>query len=205
MTITPRRIGRLVMIRVSVGIAVLLASTTSVESMAQAQPAEEPQPQSAPPTAIDREENNPAKAAARVSEALKREQAEASQDISVTTHAGTMVVSGEVGSEVAAAKARSTAEKAAEGSRVSTNIGVKEAAPSAVQVEAARLARNVEDALKNDKRTASLGVTVSVDEEQRIGLHGLVPTRESRALAESVASKAAGPKHIRNHLVIPGG
>src|SRR5262245_6964860 len=59
----PRADPEAVMIKVSVGIAVLLATTTPVATMAQS-PAE--QPQNPPPTAIDREENNPAKTAAKV-------------------------------------------------------------------------------------------------------------------------------------------
>jgi osmotically-inducible protein OsmY len=186
--------------RVTVVVAVLLAATLPFESRGQAT-----NDASKPPTALDREENNPAKAAVRVSEALKQQESEASRDISVGTHAGTIVVTGEVGSEAAAAKARATAEQAAEGTRVTTHIEVKEGAPPVAQTQAALLAGRVEDALKKDGRTSHLGVTVIVDDQQRIGLHGLVPTRESRTLAESVASKVTGPGRIRNHLVIPSG
>jgi osmotically-inducible protein OsmY len=186
--------------RATLVFAVLLAGIPALESSGQA--IDETQK---PPTALDREENNPAKAAVRVREALKQEESAATRDISVGTHAGSIVVTGEAGSDAAAAKATATAEKAAEGTRVTTHIEVKEDAPPAAQSEAARLARRVEDALKKDERTAHLGVTVIVDDQQLIGLHGLVPTRESRTLAESVASKVAGPGRIRNHLVIPSG
>jgi osmotically-inducible protein OsmY len=187
------------MIRTISVAAVLLAATVPVICTAQA--VRETQQ---PPTALDREENNPAKAAARVSEALKQEQGKDAQDISVGTHADAVVVTGEAGSEAAAAKAKSTAEKAAGDTRVTTHIEVKEGAPPAAQVEAGQLARRVEAALKSDQRTANLGVTVLIDDQQRVGLHGLVPTRESRAVAESVAGKVAGAGRIRNHLELPG-
>jgi osmotically-inducible protein OsmY len=187
------------MVRIISAISVLLAASLPVTSSAQA--VQETQQS---PTALDREENNPAKAAARVSEALKQEAGKDTQDISVGTHADAVVVTGEASSDAAAAKAKSTAEKAAAGTRVTTHIEVKEGAPPAAQVEAGQLARRVEAALKSDQRTASLGITVLVDDQQRVGLHGLVPTRESRTLAESVAGKAAGAGRIRNHLELPG-
>jgi osmotically-inducible protein OsmY len=187
------------MVRTISVVAVLLAATVPVISAAQAV-----QETQQPPTALDREENNPAKAAARVSEALKQGEGKDTQGISVGTHADAVVVTGEAGSEAAAARAKSTAEKAAGGTRVTTHIEVKEGAPPAAQVEAEQMARRVEGALKSDPRTASLGITVLVDDQQRVGLHGLVPTRESRALAESVAGKVTGAGRIRNQLELPG-
>jgi hypothetical protein len=46
-------------------------------------------------------------------------------------------------------------------------------------------------------------VTVSMDEQRVIGLHGLVPSQSSRWDAELVARGAAGRLAVRNHLQIP--
>ncbi len=188
------------MIRISLGVVVLLATA----SAAVGQEPEEGK-QSLPSTAIDLERNNPAKAASNVSEALKKERDIPAEGISVTTHADTVVVSGEVSSEAEAARVKAAAEAAAKGSRVSSRLEVNPATETAVQTETARVVRSIEDALRGDARTANLGVTVSVDEKHVIGLHGLLPSRASRTAAESVATRAAGSRQVRSHLVVPGG
>ncbi len=66
-----------------------------------------------------------------------------------------------------------------------------------------RLMRRIDEALRNDARTSRLGVELRVDDKGVVGLHGTVPSRQSRAAAESVASKVAAPLRIENHLVVP--
>lgn len=125
-------------------------------------------------------------------------------DVVVSTHAQTLVLSGEAGSEVDAARAVAAAEAASGGVRVSNQIAIRPGTDPAARQQAMQLVRNVEQALRLDARTGNLGVAVSVDEAQVIGLHGLVPDRESRAAAEEVAGRAAGATRLRSHLVVPG-
>jgi osmotically-inducible protein OsmY len=70
--------------------------------------------------------------------------------------------------------------------------------------DAAQLVRSVESALRNDTRTAQLGIQVRVDEQDQIGLHGSVPTTESRNAVIDVAAKVAGAARVKNHLVVGG-
>ena len=57
---------------------------------------------------------------------------------------------------------------------------------------------------RSDTRTATLGITVKLDEQNLIGLHGSVPSIESRAAVTDVAAKVAGAARVRSHLVIAG-
>jgi osmotically-inducible protein OsmY len=128
----------------------------------------------------------------------------ASKDVSVASHASTVILTGSVSSEEQAAKIRAVAEKAAAGTRVSSRLEVPEAADDAPLSPSVQLVRDVEAALKKDPRTANLGISVSIDEQQTIGLHGLVPSNANSAAAQTVATQTAGVKKVRNYLVTPG-
>lgn len=156
--------------------------------------------QLAPATAIS--PADPGLAAEKVKQALLS--TAGIPDVVVSTHAETVVLSGEVHSEVDAARAVAAAESASGGVRVSNQIEIRPGADPAARQQAMQLVRNVEQALRLDARTENLGVAVSVDEAQVIGLHGLVPDRESRAAAEEVAGRAAGATRLRSQLVVPG-
>ncbi len=71
-----------------------------------------------------------------------------------------------------------------------------------VAPETQRLVRSVEAALGKDKRTSLLGIQVRADSDGLIGLHGTVPSLQSRTAAESVASLAASPRQVHNYLVV---
>lgn len=180
-----------------VTIAAMLAATilgvAAPESRAQ-------QPGPAPAAAA----KSPAVAAQNVEQALLDTPGIPAGGVTVSTHADTVVLSGEVGSEVDVARAVAVAEAASGGVRVSNQMAVHPDAQPAARQQAMQLVRNVEQALRLDERTENLGVAVSVDDAQVIGLHGLVPNRESRAAAEEVAARAAGATRLRSHLVVPG-
>jgi hypothetical protein len=74
--------------------------------------------------------------------------------------------------------------------------------PSGPVLEAAQLVRRIETALRNDTRTARLGIDVRAEESNLIGLHGSVPSVESRTAVIDLAAKVAGAARIRNHLVV---
>jgi osmotically-inducible protein OsmY len=155
----------------------------------------------APPAA----EQRPAvpEAVENVKRALKEETQLRGKDINVSTHAETVVLTGNADSKADAARAVSTAQAAAGGLNVASQIEVKP------QVQAAAAERttpvhDVQEALKQDSRTVNLGIMVSVDERKEIGLHGLVPSRESRVAAEAVAKRASGNQRVRNYLKVPG-
>jgi osmotically-inducible protein OsmY len=125
-------------------------------------------------------------------------------DVRVARHASSLVLSGEVENEVARAEAEKIAGEAAKDVRVTSHIKVREDAGAAGGTPApVDVTRQIEEALRTDPRTASLGVTVSMDEQRVIGLHGLVPSQSSRWDAELVARGAAGRLAVRNHLQIP--
>jgi osmotically-inducible protein OsmY len=145
---------------------------------------------------------DPALAAGRVSAALAAA-GEPGAGVVVSTHADTVVLTGDVGSEVDAARVLALAEQAAGDVRVSNQLQVRPAGQQAAQQQALQLVSRVEQALRQDQRTAGLGVAVSIDEAQVIGLHGLVPSSESRRNAEDVAARVAGVTRIRSHLVVP--
>jgi len=140
----------------------------------------------------------------RVNAALKASPA-VSDEVKVARHASSLVLSGEVDSEVARAEAEKVAGAAAEGVRVTSHVTVREDAGTAATATppAVETTRQIEQALRADPRTANLGVTVSMDEQRVIGLHGLVPTQSNRWEAELVARAAAGKLALRNHLQVP--
>jgi osmotically-inducible protein OsmY len=83
-------------------------------------------------------------------------------------------------------------------------VAQESARPAGPVSNAAQLVRSVEAALRNDTRTAQLGLQVRLDEQNLIGLHGSVPSIESRTAAIDVAAKVAGAARVRNHLVVRG-
>lgn len=140
-----------------------------------------------------------------IERALHRAADVPAEAISVTVHADTVVLSGEVESQLQAARVVALAQQQAGGVRVSSHVEVRPTATSSeVSSNAAAKVREVESALRQDRRTASLGVAVSIDDEQVIGLHGLVPSRESRAAAEQVAAGVDGVTQVDSRLVVPG-
>jgi osmotically-inducible protein OsmY len=143
------------MLRLASGGLVLLIATAVMAA------APEPGETTLPPTALDRESNNPAKAAIKAREAQDKEKAE---------------------------------QKAA-----------AEEAPPAQEVPLAsnaQLVQSVHAALRKDAQTAGLGVEVKLDEAKLIGLHGTVPSIESRSAAIAVATKVAGATRIKSYLVV---
>ncbi|MET0280486.1 MAG: BON domain-containing protein [Steroidobacteraceae bacterium] len=188
--------------------AALAATTLAFATGASAQlPAEPGTGTVAPATAVPAKPDVNA-AAENVKKALQAKKDVPAGEITVGTHADTIIVSGEVSSAAQAAAAQSTAEAASEGARVSTNIEVRpdaeqSAAQRGVQQQEAGLVRNVEQALQRDSATAGLGVQVSVRAPDVIGLHGLVPTAASRQAAGRVAAQVAGVKRVDNQLQIP--
>lgn len=159
-----------------------------------------PAPAVQPPTTADANE-----AAARVKQALLQAQGRDARNISVTVHGETLVLTGQVDNQLQASVAASTAQAAAQGARVSNQLEVRP--PEQLRSDERReqqLVRDVETALRADPATANLGVAVSIDEAGVIGLHGLVPSRDSRAQAERVAARVTGAAKLRNHLAVPG-
>jgi len=142
--------------------------------------------------------------AADVTQALKSTPEINSKNISVTTHASTVVLSGKVATEPEAARALTVAEKAAAGTRVTSNLEVQPPAEGTADAASTQLVRNVEAALRKDARTANLPITVSVDKQTGILLQGLVPAREDRAAAQTVASQVKGVTKVDNRLQTPG-
>lgn len=159
----------------------------------QTGPADEPLPAPAAP-------KNPLLAAEQVKSAL-RDALGVPGSVVVSTHADTVVLTGQVDSELEVARAVSVAEQAAAGLRVSSQLEVR---PGGEAAQVTSRAREVEKALREDPRTAELGISVSMDGSQVIGLHGLVASAEKRRIAEQVAGGVPGVKRISSHLVIPG-
>jgi osmotically-inducible protein OsmY len=183
-------------------LALLMGATISLGAGAQELHSDSQVPV-APVTAP--EDADPAATAAKVTRALEDSNAVPAGEINVATHAGTIVLTGEVDSDQARHAATSVAEKAADGARVSNTVEVRpEGERSAMEQQALRqsaeLVREVQTALQADARTASLGVTVANEEPQVIILQGLVPTAASRTAAMSVASKVKGVARIDNRL-----
>ncbi len=159
-----------------------------------------------PPAAMAQPPEPDVKAVAlKVEQALKNTGGLPASGITVTTHASTILLNGKVATEAEGARAESVAQAAAGKVRVSSQIEVTAAAASPAQQASLSLVKSVEDALKRDMATANLGVTVSIDEQQTIGLHGLVPSREARSAVERVASRVQGVRKIDSRLVVPGG
>jgi osmotically-inducible protein OsmY len=152
---------------------------------------------------------DPAVAAANVTKALKAVKGVPAGAVTVATHAGIVVLSGEVDTEAQRAAAQSAAEKAAAGVRISSNIQVRaleDRSPKeqlAAQ-QSAQLVREVESALKADARTSSLGIIVSSAEANSVVLQGLVPTRENRATVQNVVSQVKGVTRVDNRVLVLG-
>ncbi len=152
---------------------------------------------------------DPEVAASNVSKALQSTRGLNARDIAVSTHAGTVVLTGKVDSEVQRAAAQDAAEKAAAGVRISSSIEVRplEERPLEEQQalqQSAQLVRDVEAALRADTRTANLGIVVSSADVRVVVLQGLVPSSESRAAVQGVASRVKGVTHVDNRIVTPG-
>lgn len=158
----------------------------------------------APPAQAEVPRPDPDEAAGRVKQALQQAEGVRARDISVTVHGDTLVLTGLVDSQAQAGLAASTAQAAAQGSRISNQLEVRPPEERIEEQKQAKLVRDIEAALRADPRTANLGVAVSMDEAGVIGLHGLVPSRDSRTQAERVATQAAGMRRVRNHLSVPG-
>jgi len=142
--------------------------------------------------------------AAAVTQALKGTKEINSRNISVTTHASTVVLSGKVATEPEAARALTVAEKAAAGTRVTSNLEVEPPAEGTAHAASAQLVKDVQAALHKDPRTANLPITVSIDGQKGIALHGLVPARQDRAAAQTVALQVNGVTKVDNRLQTPG-
>lgn len=125
-------------------------------------------------------------------------------DFDITPHAGILVLSGVVNSEAELSRVLTTATDAADDVRVISRLTVRPLSQQPEKLAALQLVRRVELALQRDARTRNLGVSASIDEQSVIGLHGLVPSKEERALAEAVAKQVPGVGQVRNHLVVPG-
>jgi len=147
---------------------------------------------------------DPVAAKEHITRALRDSAEVAADAISVNVHADTVVLSGEVDTEAQAARALSLAQQHGDGVRVSSHIEVQPVTATPARIAASTLVQDVEQALKQDQRTANLGVSVTVDDKQVIGLHGLVPSRESRAAAEEIAARVNGVQRINSRLVVPG-
>jgi len=167
-------------------------------------PLAQPQLQPGMPGGETPVKKDPATAVQDIQRALRRADDVPSDAISVAVHAETVVLSGEVGSAEQAAKALSLAQQHAGDVKVSSHVEVKTPAEAPAPTATSGLVREVEQALKADRRTANLGVAVSVDADQVIGLHGLVPTRESRAAAEEIAARVDGVQSVSSHLMVAG-
>jgi osmotically-inducible protein OsmY len=146
---------------------------------------------------------DPLVAAGHVKRALREANDLPAQDVIVSTHADTIVLTGKIDSETQAARAMAIAETAAGGVRVSSQLQVPDV-PKGPEQQAVTLVQQVQKALRDDQRTSNLGVSVSIDDSQVIGLHGLVPSAENRRIAEDVAGRVGGVKRIRSHLIVPG-
>jgi len=145
----------------------------------------------------------------KVTQALKDAKEVPDTDITVSTHAGTIILTGEVDTEVERTAAKSVAEMAAAGSRVSSSIEVRppeDRSPEVRKVEqhSALVVSDVEAALQADARTKNLGVAVTSTDGHIVVLQGLVATPAIRATVESVAAKVKGVMRIDNRLQAPG-
>lgn len=160
-------------------------------------------PQSGSSEAPPGSERSPDEVARKVTAALASAPGVPARDISVTTHAGTIILSGKVGSEAEAARATAAAEAVAtgEGARVTSQLEVREPVVTAREQADADLVSAVQSALQADARTAELDVTVAAQPGQIITLHGLVPSRESRATAQRIAASVKGVSQVENRLV----
>lgn len=147
---------------------------------------------------------DPEQVAAEVTAALQQVEGVPWRQITVAFHASTIVLNGEVASPKESRLAEAAAADAAQGLRVSNNLAVVAPEAGALAQEQAQAVNGVKEALLRDPRTANLGVAVSFSDERVIGLHGLVPSVESRRVAAEVARQAAGHLPVDNRLAVPG-
>lgn len=147
------------------GLILLLTALASAPLVAQ-----QPGKLGLPPTSIDLEQNNPAKAAASAKAAAK---SDAIKDAGGITEIPATVAVGDVDDKTAQA-----------------------------QAESARVLRSVDAALRADPRTAELGLRLTMDNNGAIAMRGDVPSKQSRAAAESIATKTAGPNRVENRIVV---
>jgi osmotically-inducible protein OsmY len=143
-----------------------------------------------------------AEAEAKVKAALRNSREATANNIAVSSHASTLILTGTVGSAAEVAKIRMAAEAAAGSVRVSSQIEVDSGRNAAVTPKSSQLVRDVEDALRRDGATADLQLFVTLDEQQRILLSGLVPTDQARTAAQRVATSVPGVTRIENRLTI---
>lgn len=165
------------------------------------------EPRAAAPGATDpgvSGQPDPEVAMVAVKRALSDLREPSAKNVNVSTHASTLVLTGEASSDAEAARIVSAAEHAAGGVRVMSQLEVDASADAAAPAASTQLVRDVESALRRDPRTADLDVSVSIDSQQTVSLHGLVPSRESRAAAQAVAQQTRGVVRIDNRLVTAG-
>lgn len=175
--------------------AIIVAACLLVPTLALPGQEESAEPQTAPAAPKD-----PLLAAEQVKAAL-RVAAGVPRSVVVSTHAGTVVLTGQVDSQMDVSRAVAVAEQAAAGVRVSSQLEVR---PGGEVPQVTSSVREVEQALRADPRTANLGISVSIDDAQVIGLHGLVASAEARRVAEEIASEVPGVKRVHSRLVVPG-
>lgn len=190
--------------------AMLAACGVALSVLARAQAVDELPPASSADTGVmenaaARQARDVDAAVQDITAAMRADDAVPAGAITVAVHADTVVLSGTVGTAAQAARALSIAQQHADGVRVTSHVEVREEAEaSVISAQALALVHEVERALKQDRRTTSLGVAVSIDDDQVVSLHGLVPSRESRAAAEEVAARVSGVKRVSSRLVVPG-
>jgi osmotically-inducible protein OsmY len=190
--------------------AMLAACGVALSVLARAQAVDELPPASsadagAMENAAARQARDVAAAVQDITAAIRADDDVPAGAVTVAVHADTVVLSGTVGTAAQAARALSIAQQHADGVRVTSHVEVREEAEaSVISAQALALVHEVERALKQDRRTTSLGVAVSIDDDQVVSLHGLVPSRESRAAAEEVAARVSGVKRVSSRLVVPG-
>lgn len=160
-----------------------------------AEPVQAVQPQA-------REKTDPRLVVEEVNRALRGARDLPAGVVTALVHADTIVLTGEVPSEAQAARALAVAEQSAQDVRVASHLTVASGGAGTPQVPA--LVRSVETALRADPRTTNLGILVSIEGQDVIGLHGLVPSRESGAAAEQVAARVQGVGRVSSQLVIAG-
>jgi osmotically-inducible protein OsmY len=185
--------------------AMLAAMLASAHLFAQAPaPGREPANTagSAQPAGV--EVRDPEAVAEAVKAALRADGGPEAAGVVVSTHAETIILTGEVGSDAEVANVVSIAEATAGTLRVAPQLTLNPGRRQVADQQAVLLVRSVEEALRQDQRTADLGVAVSIDERQVVGLHGLVPTREGRTAAGQVAARVKGVREVSNRLVVPG-
>lgn len=190
--------------------AMLAACGVALSVLARAQAVDELPPASsadagAMENAAARQARDVAAAVQDITAAIRADDDVPAGAVTVAVHADTVVLSGTVGTAAQAARALSIAQQHADGVCVTSHVEVREEAEaSVISAQALALVHEVERALKQDRRTTSLGVAVSIDDDQVVSLHGLVPSGESRAAAEEVAARVSGVKRVSSRLVVPG-